>query len=254
MKFSSSFALLAVFVASVEALISPSISSQRRGLVQVRLSSTAAASVDEEIAQAMNILYSAAESKAADSDAVVAALLDLEQWSRKKNKENPALADATLEALGGSGGRSWRLVFTTGTVDTQKRTGRINYFPIKATQSFNKNADPWYIENGLYLGDFPAIKFRGDFDWTMQKSGNTKVTFDFSHILLFNLFDIELKKGEAASLGAKSGLGSKGNVNLEKQGKRAFFNWISADDRIATARGGGGGLALWKRVDYEGGQ
>jgi hypothetical protein len=43
-------------------------------------------------------------------------------------------------------------------------------------------------------------------------------------------------------------------VNLEKQGKRAFFNWITADDRIATARGGGGGLALWKRVDYEGDQ
>ena len=24
-------------------------------------------------------------------------------------------------------------------------------------------------------------------------------------------------------------------------------NWISADDEIATARGGGGGLALWRR-------
>jgi hypothetical protein len=253
MKLSYSFALFAVFVSSVvEALISPSLSSQREDLVQVRLSSTAAAAVEDEIAQAMSILYSAAEAKAEDGDAVVAALLDLEQLSRKKNKENPALADATLEALGGSGGGSWRLVFTTGTVDTQKRTGRINYFPIKATQSFNKAADPWAIENGIYLGNFPVLKFRGDFDWTLQKNGNTKVTFDFSNILLFNMFDIQLKKGEAASLGAKSGLGSEGNVNLDKQGKRAFFNWISADDRIATARGGGGGLALWKRVDYEG--
>ena len=28
---------------------------------------------------------------------------------------------------------------------------------------------------------------------------------------------------------------------------QAFFNWISADAEIATARGGGGGLALWQR-------
>jgi hypothetical protein len=34
-------------------------------------------------------------------------------------------------------------------------------------------------------------------------------------------------------------------------GRRAFFDWISADDAIATARGGGGGLALWKRVGID---
>lgn len=37
-------------------------------------------------------------------------------------------------------------------------------------------------------------------------------------------------------------------ANAEKRDKSAFFNWISADATIATARGGGGGLALWKRV------
>ena len=30
-------------------------------------------------------------------------------------------------------------------------------------------------------------------------------------------------------------------------GKKPFFNWISADGLIATARGAGGGLALWQR-------
>ena len=30
-------------------------------------------------------------------------------------------------------------------------------------------------------------------------------------------------------------------------GKKPFFNWISADSLIATARGAGGGLALWQR-------
>mmetsp|Transcript_51544 Transcript_51544/g.149824 ORF Transcript_51544/g.149824 Transcript_51544/m.149824 type:complete len:253 (-) Transcript_51544:264-1022(-) len=217
------------------------------------LQQSTTSTLDASINEAMSVLYRAAETKSEDSDTVVAALLDLEKLMRQKNKEDPAVADATLDALAGKGGGSWRLVFTTGTIDTQKKAGRINYFPIKATQSFNKGEDPWLIENGIYIGDFPLIKFKGDFDWTMQKSGVTKLTFDFTAIKLLNTFDIALKAGEAASLGAKTGLGSEGNVELEKRGKRAFFNWISADDKIATARGGGGGLALWKRVDYEGG-
>jgi len=163
------------------------------------------------------------------------------------------------ECLGGVGGDdsgvSWRLIFTTGTIDTQRKLGgtKINYFPLKATQSFDKTKNPWLIQNGIYApfnDEFALLKFEGDFDWTFtEKTGLTKVTFDFSRIQLFNgLFDIPLKKGEAASLGAKSGLGSENNVKLTKKGKRPFFNWISADERIATARGGGGGIALWKRI------
>ncbi|CAJ1951396.1 unnamed protein product [Cylindrotheca closterium] len=213
------------------------------------------ADTDSQISKAKSILYSAADTKAEDSDAVVGALLDLEKLMRIKNKEDDQQMQKTFEALSGNGGGSWRLIFTTGTVNTQERTGRINYFPIKATQSFNAAEDPWLIENGLYAGEFPLVKFKGDFTWmASQKSGVTKVEFDFSSIKLFNTWDIKLGSGEAASLGAKSGLGSEGNVQLEKKGKRAFFNWISADEKIATARGGGGGLALWKRVDYEGGK
>ena len=63
-------------------------------------------------------------------------------------------------------------------------------------------------------------------------------------------FRFDLAKGSAAKLGSKTGLGSENNVDMiEKQGKKPFFNWISADDSIATARGGGGGLALWRRVE-----
>jgi hypothetical protein len=58
-----------------------------------------------------------------------------------------------------------------------------------------------------------------------------------------------LAGGQAARLGAASGLGSESNVvNTEQRKKLPFFNWISADATLATARGGGGGLALWKRV------
>ena len=38
------------------------------------------------------------------------------------------------------------------------------------------------------------------------------------------------------------------NRKLVEGGKKAFFNWVSADQDVAVARGGGGGLALWKRV------
>ena len=192
---------------------------------------------------------------------IVGALLDLEKYMRQTNKGNELQMEETLQSLSGNGGGSWRLVFTTGTINTQKRQGRINYFPIKATQSFqqqqqsNENDDPWLIENGLYIGDFPLIKFKGDFTWmASSKSGVTKLEFDFTSLVLLGFLEIQLKAGEAASLGAKSGLGSESNVVNEKKGKRPFFNWISADDTIATARGGGGGLALWKRVEYEGGK
>jgi len=52
-------------------------------------------------------------------------------------------------------------------------------------------------------------------------------------------------------IGAGSGLGSESNMKNSQDGRKAFFNWISADGTIATARGGGGGLALWKRIDQE---
>lgn len=53
------------------------------------------------------------------------------------------------------------------------------------------------------------------------------------------------EEGYREKLGSVS---SSNNEKLAESGRRAFFDWISADDEIATARGGGGGLALWKRV------
>ena len=93
------------------------------------------------------------------------------------------------------------------------------------------------------------LKFTGSFEWTILGGSATKLSFDFSSVTIFDAWTIPLNPGEAAAMGAKSGLGSQNNVQLEKRGKRPFFNWISADERIATARGGGGGLALWKLVD-----
>lgn len=195
--------------------------------------------VQSEIDSKLALLKSAAETKQEDSEAVIQSLLDLEQLSRQAAKLDEAYAQDMMNNLDGS----WRLVFTTGTVNTQKKYGKINYFPLKAVQSFDVAEGK--IENGIYLGDFCALKFSGDFTFDLKKR---KLEFDFDQICLLQFLDIALGKGEAASLGAKSGLGSESNVANAAKDKKAFFNWISADAAIATARGGGGGLALWKRV------
>jgi hypothetical protein len=249
MQFSLIILLVLVALSVVEGFIVATGVTTKRAFALRATQQDVTEDATERIASATVFLTRAAETKAENSDLVVEALLDLERLTRQQVKENPQLAQQTLEALAGNGGRSWRLIFTTGTVSTQEKRGRVNYFPIKAIQSFNSDTNPWRIENGIYIGDFPLLKFQGDFDWTVQKSGVTKLTFDFTRVTLIGFLELQLKRGEAANIGASTGLGSESNVNLDKQGKRAFFNWISANDQIATARGGGGGLALWKLMD-----
>ena len=91
---------------------------------------------EKEINEANAILLRASnrEIDVSESDTIVKALQDLEKLMRQQNKaDNGKTADSTLENLNGA----WQLVFTTGTIDTQKKTGRINYFPVKAVQTFD---------------------------------------------------------------------------------------------------------------------
>jgi hypothetical protein len=118
----------------------------------------------------------------------------------------------------------------------------VNYFPIKAVQSFDPDTN--IISNGIFIGDFPLLKFFGTFEW---KDKARKLEFDFDVIEVFKI-RFNLPKGGAAKIGQSTGLGSESNVELVKREVKPFFNWISADETIATARGGGGGLALWRRI------
>jgi PAP_fibrillin len=213
----------------------------RPSLIVSSLKSTAATDYDEKIADCKVILNKAADTKSEDPGQVVAALESLEKLMRLKVKtEGESASQQVLSNLDGH----WRLIFTTGTAKTQEKFGRkINYFPLKAVQSFDTQS--MTISNGIYAGDLSLIKFFGNFDFDLKKK---KLEFDFSLITLLGFLNIPLKQGEAAQLGAKSGLGSSSNVENAKRDKQAFFNWISADDTIATARGGGGGLALWQRT------
>ncbi|KAL7549989.1 hypothetical protein ACHAWF_013245, partial [Thalassiosira exigua] len=189
------------------------------------------------------LLCRAAETKLENPDRVLDALSSLERNCKAKFKEDPAaFSEEILANISGE----WRLIFTTGTKERQEKSGgRVNYFPLKAIQSFDAAAEPKCIENGIYVGDFPLVRFSGDWDFDARKR---KLEFDFDRIELLGWIKINLGRKEVAKIGASTGLGSANNEKLADAGRRAFFDWISADDDIATARGGGGGLALWKRV------
>ena len=118
---------------------------------------------------------------------------------------------------------------------------------MKAIQQFDTRSQPMRIRNSIYIGDTPLISFSGSFEWLLPMR---KLEFDFDFISLFGgALEFNLGQGKAAELGSASGLGSKGNVENAKKGKKPFFLWNYADKDIATARGGGGGIALWTRTD-----
>ena len=204
-----------------------------------KAAAAAGSEFDADILTATTLLERAAETKGEAPDAVVAALVNLEKLMRAKNKaDDNQTSRETLTKLAGS----WRLIFTTGTVDTQKKIGQINYFPIRAIQSFDVSS--MKISNGIYIfGDTAVLKFFGSFTWNIKAR---KLEFDFDELALFG-FKFALPKGGAAKIGQQTGLGSENNVALVKQGAQPFFNWVLASDKIAVARGGGGGLALWRR-------
>ncbi|KAL3761908.1 hypothetical protein ACHAW5_006137 [Stephanodiscus triporus] len=230
-------------------IISPSSSSSSSSAPLLSSSSsttttTTTASSDAEIREANELLRRAARTKLENPDRVLDALSSLERNCKLKFGEDPvAFGRDIMDNISGE----WRLIFTTGTRERQERSGgRVNYFPLKAIQKFDVATTPMIIENGIYgPWDVPLLRFTGDFDYDARRR---KVEFDFDMIEILGLLKVRLGRKDAAKIGGGLGLGSANNEKLADMGRRAFFDWISADDEIATARGGGGGLALWKRV------
>jgi hypothetical protein len=194
------------------------VSSLRVGPAPVMAVASSPSSIPPEAVSLLNVCRQAAETKAEDPEAVCQTLLDLEKAMRAAAKDDSgALSRATLAALDGA----WRLVFTTGTIDTQKKVGKINYFPLRATQTFDTAPTPMVITNGIFIGSFALIQFYGTFDWLEQQR---RLEFDFDSIAVLG-FKFDLPKGGAEQIGSSTGLGSKNNVDRAKKGKKAFFNW-----------------------------
>jgi hypothetical protein len=134
-----------------------------------------------------------------------------------------------------------------GTKGTQKRIGNINYFPLKAYQSFAKDG-PGDYKNTIYLGSWPAV----------QVSSNPDIPFIIVREAMSSslcpwpdcgLCVVGQVRGKYSCPGRRRldftveeiGLGP---INFKNSGE-GFFTFFFVDDRIAVARGQGGGLAVW---------
>ena len=172
---------------------------------------------------ALALCRAAVDNRDVEPEAVCEALLTVEKAYRAAAKtDGGELSRATLKSLDGA----WRLVFTTGTVETQSKIGRkINYFPLRATQTFDTSTTPMRITNGIFLGSVPVLKFFGTFDWLEDRR---RLDFDFDAIAVLGA-RFDLPKGGAEKLGAATGLGAENNVQRAEQGKKAFFVRASVD-------------------------
>jgi hypothetical protein len=169
----------------------------------------------ETTEEARAVLVEAAKTRSVDPGKVQSAIDFLEKASRKGKKapeDEQKQADELRRLIAGR----WRLVFTTGTKGTQAKMGKINYFPVKAVQSFAQLHSSDY-SNNIYLGDWPVVQVLGSFECPKFRKLEFKVE--------------KIKLGPI-------GFGSKGD---------GFFTFFFVDDSIAVARGQGGGLALWSK-------
>jgi len=150
-------------------------------------SKTDSLSYIEQINTCNEILNRAALSKNENPDLVLSALEKLEKLYREKRKsEGEVVAKQVLNNLNGS----WRLIFTTGTKNTQERfQTKINYFPLKAIQRFDSTQTPFQIENGIYAWEIPVIKFSGTFDFDVRKSKVCNIIIDQDKNLIIQYND-----------------------------------------------------------------
>jgi len=139
------------------------------------------------------------------------------------------------------GGCFWKLVYTVPKDSLNEAASKGadqvsgsggSYFPITAVQ--NWNVSNMRIQNGVFLGKHIfSLIFSGDFEVTNKR------------FLYFDFDRLDLKLGPL-----------KGGFDLPKnesrQGKkRPFFIFLYADDEFCVAKGKGGGIAVWKKVDVK---
>lgn len=162
---------------------------------------------------------------------VINAIKSLEKLYPKRNAlDNGATTNAMRSQIDGA----WRLIFTTGTAKLQKDVGRIDYFPLKAVQTYNIERQS--ITNGIYVGNFPVLKFLGTLQWNMKLR---KLEYIFYSVIVLGIkFRILPEEG------------SRELTEDEKKKKKSFTSFarvITVDADFAATRGAGGGLALFKR-------
>ena len=181
------------------------------------------------------------------SELIVETLLEAEK-SAKKNKQIYSLK----QLLG-----TWRLCFITGTKKARKRAGimlgsglylprwipiHISYsselIPSEQDMSF-PSFTVGRIENYVQFGSL-QLALTGPIKFSQPKN---ILFFDFTHMTL-KLFGIQLYNGFIAN-----GEKREEQFHQESIRKQAFFSYFLIQDKIIAARGKGGGLAIWGKLE-----
>ncbi|WP_341736153.1 hypothetical protein [Microcoleus sp. CAWBG640] len=191
----------------------------------------------------ISILEQAAKSNSKpSSSAVVTALLAAEKNSKKTKPRY------SFQQLIGN----WQLCFITGTKKTRQKAGIVlgagKYIPqwIAKIQIAYSAAPVAEGEDNSEIGRVENSVKIGTMELTL--SGPTK--FLPNNILAFDFTRIMVKLlGKTVYQGyIRGGEAREAEFLSLSVGKQAFFAYFLVEDGIITARGRGGGLALWGRV------
>jgi len=119
----------AAYVSAFSSISSPVSFTKRHSSTLLASTTT---TVSNDVQEAKQLLYRAAETKLENPDRVLDAMISLENNAKIQLKEDSgALAKDIMDNISGD----WRLIFTTGTKERQEKSGgRVNYFPLKAIQ------------------------------------------------------------------------------------------------------------------------
>lgn len=176
------------------------------------------------------------------SETVVTALVNLEKANKKTTE--PISYDQLLG--------KWRLWWITGTKKTRQRSGVIlgsgRYLPqwLKITLSYSKNSD--FTLTDAEAGNVEnSVSFAGI---NLTLTGPTKF-FPKQKILAFDFTELTIKCfGKIIYSGnIRKGKASRETFYQEPIKKQAFFRYFLMEEDCIAARGRGGGLALWKRLE-----
>ncbi len=151
----------------------------------------------------------------------------------------------------------WRLCFITGTKKTRRRAGivlgagryipqwtkiKLTYSPVSTEIESTPNQDfeTGKIQNSVEIGGLHLI-LAGPVKFIKHKI----LAFDFTQITV-KLFGQTIYQGKI-----RGGTESEDSFYTQSIQKQAFFAYFIVEDDLIAARGKGGGLALWGKVEDE---
>jgi hypothetical protein len=186
--------------------------------------------------------YLTLKSNRPSASEVVEALLTAEQIARKEKIQY------SLEQLLGT----WRLCFITGTKRVRQKTssflGSGRYIPefIKIELTYTHSSDSTIeqraiVKNCVNIGSL-KLTLTGPIKLLAPKN---ILLFDFT-FLEVKFLGIKLYDGYI-----RGGKEKASKFSTQKIAQQAFFAYFLVTENAIAARGKGGGLALWSRIDAE---